>query len=130
MTNSQVKLAGAISCSLLLLSACSRQGEATDRSVVPEGAVARVGGEWILAADVDAELAFRQAAGRSVESAEAVLEDLVLRKSLLLQLEREGFSDRHAVRRDVENLLLNQWQDERMRSEESRGPVEEALVRP
>lgn len=71
--------------------------------------LAEVGGRAITRADFDAEAARRRAAGRSIATAKALLDEMIEREAMLIKAEASGIAQSAEFRRDAESRLLSQW---------------------
>lgn len=111
--------------------ACDRRASAPPPAPAPapESWVARVNGQPITAADVQAEIQRRTAARRAVADAETLVRELVERKAMLDEAARSPVMQDPAVRRELENRQLGQWLDRTLQVERDRVTVTDDELR-
>lgn len=113
----------------MLLGGCGKAEPEATVDAPEDVPLARVGAVSIREADVAVEIERRQQRGQPVESAAAVLQELVERQAMLNQAEQDERMQDPAVRREVENLVLAQWLDRTLRAEKDAVTVGDEALR-
>lgn len=117
--------AAALAAGLLLTPACSRKPESK-----PEDApLARVGKVSITESDFEREIQRRREAGRPIESADAILNEMIRRQAMLQRAESSDVMTDPAAQRERENQLLAQWRDRTIAQEKDRVSVSDEELR-
>src|SRR5689334_22454431 len=96
--------AGVAAC-LLLPTGCS------NKPAPPTNIIARVGSYEITVDEFKRELEYRQTANRPVISKEALLEEMISQKALLLKAREAGLENDPELRRAYENLLMGKLKE-------------------
>ena len=123
-----VLLCWILACSLT--AGCGHRQAGTAKTPPVEAPpLARVGDARITEEDFAFEVQRRTKAGAPVESAQALLQDLIQREAMLQEARRAPWIHEPEAKRERDNQLLVQWLDRALQAEEDRVAVTDGELR-